>query len=148
MKKRWSGIAVIVMVAAGLFAAQPASAATGDWRSYPGSFTVPSNWHCGPSSHGPKLSAQSCIVRSGNYVQVATIVRNRTTSLAISNVHQTMWNGNGVVRSSGTCGSSGIAAQTVAVCFTSTVTSAGQVASRADVWDPAGASLIVDSPWA
>ncbi|MBT2483374.1 MULTISPECIES: hypothetical protein [unclassified Microbacterium] len=140
MKKRSTALAAVVLLLVGVFTAQPASAApTGNWQPYPGGFSAPSNWNCGPTSNGPAVSAQACLVRSGNYVQAATIVRNRTSSQVITSVYQVLSFG----ATSGTCEASGIAANSVSVCFTSTINHASTTRVSADV---SGISGFIYSP--
>lgn len=148
MKQRLSAVAVFFLVLAGLFAAQPASASTGSWQPYGSSFTVPSNWYCGTTDNGPELSAQSCIVRSGNYVQVVTIVKNRQPYQVVASVSQSMYNANDVRRTDGDCAASGLAANSFSVCFTNTVTSSILVSSSAVVSRAGGGYLVAQSPWA
>lgn len=145
-KKSVAALFGVLAVIASVFVAQPASAATGSWSPYAYS-SLPSNWHCGPTDSGPKISAQSCIVRNGNYVQVATIVTNRTTSLVPVSVGQSMYNVNDVERTSGECPTSGVGPGAKAVCFTNTVTSGVQVSSSAIVSQGAD-WLALLSPWA
>lgn len=133
MKKRYGAVLAIVVVLAGLFTAQSASAA-GVWKPYPGSFSAPSNWYCGSTVNGPKLSAQTCVVRSGSYVQSATIVRNRTSSLVISQVSATLIDGDSPApATTANCPASGVGAMSVSVCFSPTVKVTGVVASAANV---------------
>ncbi len=63
--------------------AQAATGLTGTWNSLNSStFSIPSNWKCAGSltAMDGRSVAQSCLVRSGNYVQAAVIVRNLTSS--------------------------------------------------------------------
>lgn len=146
MKKRWSAIATLAIVLASVFAAQPANAATGSWQPYPGS--IPSNWTCGASAHGPELSVQTCIVRSGYYVQSATIVRNRAPYQVIATVDQVTWTSNQYPLASGTCAPSGVGANSVSVCFTATVQAEAPVQSDAHVTANGRPTLFVYSPYA
>ncbi|MFE6736278.1 hypothetical protein [Microbacterium sp. NPDC057650] len=134
MKKGYTAIAAIGLMIAALFIAQPASAATGSWAPKGGSFTIPSNWHCGTTTSGPRLSAQTCVVRSGNYVQAATIVRNRASSGTTASVNQVLTEN----ASAGVCAASTIAARSISVCMTPTVYHPALVGAAADVTDIPG----------
>lgn len=132
MKKRYGAILGIVVVLAGLFTAQSANAA-GVWQPYPGGFTTPSNWTCGLTLNGPKLSAQTCVVRSGDYTQSATIVRNRTSSLVTTQVAARLVNDGPYPITTANCLASGVGANSVSVCFSPTVLGGVSVASVATV---------------
>lgn len=144
--KKWAKVAAAAaLVLAGLFTAQSASA-SGSWQPYPpGGFTTPSNWTCGPSDNASPFAAQTCTVRSGNYVQTATIVSNGGQFEAITSIYQWMENSKYVQLTAGSCSSSGIAANSVSVCFTPTVYSPLPVKSRAT---SAFGVLTMGSPWA
>lgn len=144
MKRRYAAILGIGIVLAGMFTAQSASAA-GSWQPYPGGFSTPSNWHCGPTKDGPRLSAQACVVRSGNYVQAATIVRNRSSVEVFTGVYVQQLKSGSTVLNGGQCRASGVAANSVSVCFTSTTTSSGFVTSNATVSDNLNGSFTVYS---
>lgn len=121
MKRRYAAILGIGIVLAGMFTAQSASAA-GGWQPYGTNFVTPSNWYCGGSASGAGLSAQTCVVRSGNYVQSATIVRNNTSAEISAQVSANLGNGDDWdALTTANCASSGIAANSVSVCFSPTV---------------------------
>lgn len=140
MKKRYGAFLGILVVLAGLFVAQPASA-DGNWRAYPNGFTKPANWTCGTTVSGPRLSAQTCVVRSGNYVQSATIVRNRTSTTALTEVSaRLIYDGDAPdPLASADCPMSGVGAMSVSVCFSPTVNYSSGASSMATVLGVSGA---------
>lgn len=148
MKKRYSAILGVVIVLAGMFTAQSASAASGGWQPYPGGFTTPSNWTCGSTVNGPKVSAQACVVRSGYYVQAVTIVRNRTSASVTAAVDQGLYNTLNNEKTYGTCSASGLAPNSVSVCFTPTVWSSLNVTNAAVVREATSAAMFPGSPYA
>lgn len=148
MRKRFAAIAALTLVIIGLAGGQSASAAGGgSWQPYGSTFTVPSNWTCGATSNQSNFSAQTCIVRSGNYVQLATIVRNRQPYPISVSVDQTMYNEYDVVRAEGDCATSDLSANSYSVCFSPTVTSTVEVSSTSVVSNAAMWVSLV-SPWA
>lgn len=149
MKKKLSATFAVGMILAAVFTAQPASAAAGSWQPYGTSFTTPSNWYCSSTGNNTLISSQTCVVRSGAYVQAATIVRNLSSSAVSVRVEdqaiQTEW---GTRIGRGDCVSSGVAANSVSVCFTPTVEWASPVNAWGTVWQGNGGGWSNVSPWA
>lgn len=149
MKKRLAAILGIGIVVAGLFGAAPATAAGGSWQPYGTSFTTPSNWYCSATGNNTLISSQSCVVRSGNYVQAATIVRNLSSSQVSVRVDdQALTTESGAKIGKGDCVSSGVAANSFSVCFSPTVAWAGPVKAAGLVWQAGGNGWMNVSPWA
>lgn len=81
------------MVGSGTAQADTQSYGTGTWNmKNPSTFKIPANWRCGATVRGGSTSyGQACIVRSGNYVQGALIIRNRTNSNLAMNARPSMF---------------------------------------------------------
>lgn len=141
-------LVAIGLVIASLFIAQPASAATGSWQPYGSSFSTPSNWYCSSTSNGTLVSSQVCIVRSGAYVQAATIVRNLSSSQVIVSVDDHRVQPEvGYVDGRGSCAPSGVAPVSVSVCFGPTVVSYSPTRAIGTVRS-GGYGFGNSSPWA
>jgi hypothetical protein len=117
--------------------AGPASAHDGTWVAYGSTNPITSStslWHCATSrSYELDVVAQSCAVRSyngtGDGVQGAIIVRNnRSTTFVggavVSLSTSSEWLGDWL------CNSSGIAAHSWSVCFSSTILESSQVVAE------------------
>ncbi|MCM3657770.1 hypothetical protein M3147_10955 [Agromyces mediolanus] len=130
-----------------LFGAQPAQAeGTGSWSPNGSSFSIPSNWSCSATGRDGAVYFQVCVVRSGNYVQAATIVNNTGNSQRLVGVDQTPSSSTTTYQSHVKCAISGVAAKSISVCFSATAQSSALVRYFASFdwpWD-----IYNPSPWA
>ncbi len=122
-----AALVTLVAFAAALTMSAPATArdvGTGTWRTLnPTTFKIPANWRCSATKGNVGISiAQMCIVRSGNYVQPALIIRNSTyrNLSAQPYVSISALEAGAIVKSSWVCPPSSLAPRGLSVCFGAT----------------------------
>ncbi|MHA3723830.1 hypothetical protein ACXR2T_08115 [Leucobacter sp. HY1910] len=121
-------------------------AMNGTWYPISDSWNTPSSWHCGSASSNSRFAMRACVVRVGNAVQPATIVRN-LTSIQYNNVslNQSLYSASGATLAVGGCPSAYFVPYGRAVCSitgNTTVGSAKTIASMVYI-----NTLIADSGW-
>ena len=148
MKRRIFALLSTVALSVGLAVAAPTAAVAYDWqptwRSYnPTTFTIPAGWACGKTDNGRIASSQSCIIRTGNYVQAAYILRNRASISvpvrARARVYKGIPGNSTAIKSDDFCAPSRMAARGLSVCFGSTQYMPQQGFTGGNAWwdDPA-----------
>lgn len=118
--RKLARVVVLIAIFLGLFIAPtPANASgTGTWSAKPSSWTLPSNHHCGSSHTGTGTAMQSCVVRSGNYVQAALVLRNlSSSSRPVGETWVVLWDGRDAMAYDVSCPSSSMAPNGVSVCY-------------------------------
>lgn len=150
-KLRWVFSSVLTV---GLLSVPAAAsgASSGTWSPQPPSYAIPASFHCGGTSGRNGIYAQNCLVRSGNYVQSALIVRNNTGKAVGVAASVGAFTVNQAALYVADCQSSSMSSTTgaISICFGPTVTSSLPVQARATLVTSAdnAALSVLPSPFA
>ena len=132
-----STVAVITGAAGLSLATANPAAAAGVWKPY-STNPIGSGWACGATdSPASSVYAQACLIESpdGNYRQTAVIVNNRRSSAFSARAELNLLDNDYDLLQLERCTSSGVAANSISVCFGQTRRHTSGALNRATVND-------------